>query len=140
MHCCGTRYRCCPHTYVGGRRNIAIFLLDIRNTGRRTDTNWTDGRTDGRTDILKSTTMWGSLRLAPIKHVPVLFLLQLRQLLRKGIPTELRSKVWQLFLNSHTLKAQSSFDYQVRLDILWCMSAVNLLCWTYNMTISITGM
>ena len=42
-------------------------------------------------------------------------LLQLRQLLRKGIPTELRSEVWQLFLNSHTLKAQSSFDYQVQL-------------------------
>ena len=55
-------------------------------------------------------------------------LLQLRQLLRKGIPRELRSEVWQLFLNSHTLKAQSTFDYQVGAMSTYmnlCMSAVH---------------
>ena len=57
--------------HAGGRRNLTIFPLGyIRSYAKRTpevtDTNWTHGRMDGRTDILESTTMWGSLRLAPI--------------------------------------------------------------------------
>ena len=39
--------------------------------------------------------------------------LQVRQLLRKGVPMEMRSRVWQLFLNSNALRGQSSFKYKV---------------------------
>ena len=49
----------CRYAGLSARRAGGATLLYALND-RRTDTNWTD--------ILESTIMWGSLRLAPIKQ------------------------------------------------------------------------
>ena len=43
----------------------------------------------------------------------VLVCFQVRNLLKKGLPLEVRPRVWKLFLNSDAPKQHKHFDYQV---------------------------
>ena len=73
----GDLYTCCRFsTRAGGatlRFSTWIYGHTL-NEHRTSDGHQLDGWTDGRTDILESTTMWGSLRLAPIMEWAVISL------------------------------------------------------------------
>ena len=49
-----------------------------------------------------------------------LFIVQLRQYIKHGIPDDMRGQVWKRLIGNQAMKAMSSFNYQVTLGkLVW---------------------